>query len=60
MKYTGDSFPGNMNLCFLETPSLKFGELRGEGGLSIIPPSIHASGDKYEWITHPTGVYYEL
>lgn len=31
-------------------------DIRGEAGYSILPPSIHESGNKYEWLTPPDEV----
>ena len=34
---------------------LSDGELRGNGGIVVLPPSLHASGACYEWINEPDG-----
>lgn len=41
--------PGPVN-----TRKLKDGELRGEGGYVVAPPSVHETGIVYSWINEPT------
>lgn len=41
------------------TPLHKSLELRGHGGYVVLPPSLHASGNRYEW-ADPTAVIAEL
>ncbi len=40
-----------------DAPLLKLsdGELRGNGAIVVLPPSLHPSGLRYEWINPPTG-----
>jgi hypothetical protein len=40
-----------------EAPLLKLkdGELRGNGAIVVLPPSLHHSGSRYEWINPPCG-----
>ncbi len=36
------------------TFKLADGEFRGEGGIVVLPPSLHPSGSPYEWLNPPT------
>jgi hypothetical protein len=39
----------------VRTTHLGFGELKGDGGLVIAPPSVHPDGSEYEWTCIPDG-----
>ncbi len=35
-------------------------DVRADGGMIVVPPSVHASGAQYEWVTPPTQLLAEL
>jgi hypothetical protein len=35
------------------TTKLRDGELRGDGGIVVLPPSIHPNGKRYDWMRDP-------
>ena len=45
----------NCDLWLLSNPvGVKIGEIRGEGGYAVAPPSVHGSGAVYTWLTEMT------
>lgn len=53
--YFGDSLKPAKAVYRWRGLELRFGT-DGKGALSIVPPSLHASGNRYEWLLHPSKV----
>lgn len=53
--YFGDSLKPAKAVYRWRGLELRFGT-DGKGALSIVPPSLHASGSRYEWLLHPAKV----